>query len=81
MMPGSTGAGFLPTLPGERSYKWKNAELIRKRETRYATSLLLLLLLLLLLVVLLRECARRRSSLLVSRDFIYARLRNSVMQG
>lgn len=27
------GAGFLPTLPGERSYKWENAELIRKRET------------------------------------------------
>lgn len=26
------GRGFLPTLPGERSYKWENAELIRKRE-------------------------------------------------
>lgn len=27
------GQGFLPTLPGERSYKWENAELIHNRET------------------------------------------------
>lgn len=37
------GRGFLPTLPGERSYKWENAELIRKREETPGATLSLLL--------------------------------------